>query len=70
MVKFIMSFHEVVESYLSAVQQITPIFAYMVSIMCFLSMCVKLLVPDSLVCRFQQVSYRCRHSLKKLGASV
>jgi hypothetical protein len=43
MVKFIMFFHEVLQSYLSAVQQITPIFAYLVSITCFLSVYEKLL---------------------------
>lgn len=39
MTKFIMFFHEALESYLSAVQQITPIFAYMVSISCVVHTC-------------------------------
>jgi hypothetical protein len=39
MTKFIMFFHEVLESYISAVQQITPIFAYMVSILYVVQMC-------------------------------
>lgn len=39
MTKFIMFFHEALESYLSAVQQITPIFAYMVSTSCFIHVC-------------------------------
>lgn len=40
MTKFIMVFHEALESYLSAVQQITPIFAYMVSTSCVIHVCV------------------------------
>jgi hypothetical protein len=35
MTKFVMFFHEALQSYLLAVQQITPVFAYMVSMICF-----------------------------------
>ena len=34
MTKSVMFFHEALQSYLLAVQQITPVFAYMVSIVC------------------------------------
>jgi len=34
MTKSVMFFHEALQSYLLAVQQITPVFAYMVSIAC------------------------------------
>jgi hypothetical protein len=66
MVKFIMFFHEVLESYLSAVQQITPIFAYMVSIVCFVSVYAKVLRPDSFICTLWLVSCRGRRSLKRI----
>jgi hypothetical protein len=34
MTKSVMFFHEALQSYLLAVQQITPVFAYMVSFVC------------------------------------
>jgi hypothetical protein len=37
MTKSVMFFHEALQSYLLAVQQITPVFAYMVSIVCALA---------------------------------
>jgi hypothetical protein len=55
MVKFIMFFHEVLQSYLSAVQQITPIFAYLVSITCFLSVYEKLLDQTHLYAGFSKM---------------
>jgi hypothetical protein len=41
MTKSVMFFHEALQSYLLAVQQITPVFAYMVSIVCVWKMAIQ-----------------------------
>jgi hypothetical protein len=55
MTKFIMFFHEALQSYLLAVQQITPLFAYMVSIICFVCVYEKLLEPNPIIWRLNNL---------------
>jgi hypothetical protein len=51
MTKSVMFFHEALQSYMLAVQQITPVFAYMVSIVYVYE---KWLWPAPLMCRLEQ----------------
>jgi hypothetical protein len=59
-----MFFHEALASYLSAVQQITPIFAYMVSIVFFIYTYEKYLAHIHLYASFNKFSIDVGSNLK------